>query len=101
MTLQNLAVTTDIRQTFDTVLDGQLVRLTVWWQPFDSHWYLSLEWQTGEKIASSRRLIEGQDALAGVVTPFRGSLVVHGLGDEEFGVDSWGISHQLIFDSEG
>ena len=100
MALQRVPVTTDIRQTFDTALDGQLVRFTVWWQPFDSQWYMSLEYQTGERIISGRRLIVGQDVLAGVVSSFHGSLVVDGISDT-IGVESWNVTHDLIYDSEG
>ena len=100
MTLQKIPVSNDLRQTFDTALGDQLVRFTVWWQPFDSSWYLSLAWQTGANILTGRRLVVEQNVLAGIVTTFNGSIVVHGI-EEEIGREAWDVTHEIIFDSEG
>ena len=100
MTLQNIDISNDVRQTLDTVLAEQLVRFDVWWQPFDEHWYLSLSWQTGVRVISGVRLVTGADLLTGIVSDFSGSLRVYGAFDSiPFG--AWGVSHQLLFDSEG
>ena len=80
-------------------MDRQLVRLTVWWQPYDRNWYLSLAYQTGAGIISGRRLITGQNVMAGVVSEFHGSIVVYGL-DDEIGLGAWEVSHELLYDSE-
>ena len=99
MALLSVPVSSDVRQTFDTVLAGQLVRFSVWWQPLDGHWYLSLAWQTDVRIISGVRMVTGVNLLSGLVSDFVGSLVVYGLNDQ-IGRDAWGVTHELIFDSE-
>lgn len=100
MTLQRVPVTNDARQTFDCALDGQLVRLSVWFQPYDAAWYLSLAYQTGTKIVSGRRLATDQNILAGVVSDFHGSITPVGI-EATIGRRAWDITHEIIYDSEG
>ena len=44
------------RQQMEILADGKLMRITVWWQPNDSSWYLSLETPPGTLVIAGRRI---------------------------------------------
>lgn len=93
---QRIPLTRDARQTFRTILGGQSVRMTVFWQPMNEGWYVSLVGLDQEPIVSGLRLAVGSTPLRGVSTPtFQGSLIVVGPGP--LGRDAWAENNELIF----
>ena len=46
------------RQQFDVRLGARIARLTVWRQPSDGGWYISVERPVGTRLASGRRLVD-------------------------------------------
>ncbi|MDE2848200.1 MAG: hypothetical protein OXO51_15975 [Gemmatimonadota bacterium] len=88
------------RQTFRTILDGQNVRMTAWYQPLDEHWYLSILRLDRTPIISSVRLVPmGYPIRALIVADFTGDLIVEGAGD--MGPEAWTTTHRLIYLAEG
>jgi len=85
-----IRLTDDARQTFRTSLGGQSVRLTVWWQPSDERWYLSVD-----GIASGTRLVEGGWPLLGLNHGLGGEVYVYGPGEP--GRHAWVQTHSLLF----
>jgi len=83
-------LTTNARQTFTTRLAGKTFRLSVWWQPSDEHWYLSVE-----GAAEGVRLVEAGMPLAGLRPSIGGQLYVVGAGEP--GRHAWGQTHQMVF----
>ena len=94
--MQEIPLTNDARSTFRTTLGGQNVRLRLWWQPTDAHWYLSLAWLDGRGIVSGVRLVAGGNALRGIVSDFVGSITVTGEGGGP-GRNAWGQTHRLVY----
>ena len=97
---QRIPLTTRARETFRTILDGQPVRITVWWQPLDASWYMSLTKATiaREPIVTGVRLLGQGVPLAGQALNFKGQFYVEGLGDP--GREAWGSTHKLLYLSE-
>ena len=95
---QVVALTNDARQTFRTVLGGQSVRVTAWWQPLDEYWYMSLSRMNGAPIISAVRLVESGRPLSGQLLEFSGQLIVDGRGDP--GREAWTSGHRLIYVNE-
>ena len=96
--MQSVLLTTAPRQTFDTVLDGQTVTMTVWWQPLDGSWYLSVTDATGAKVASGRRMAVGVRLIR--AAGFTGDLAVasnQAGNTDEVGREGWGDSHTLFY----
>ena len=94
-------------QSFETVLAGQHITMTVWWQPgpVDGNWYFSLALQSGEYSIRSRRIVPGCDLLAGLSPGFTGLLFCVRLlpfSDEYPGEPSesgpWGVTHRLAYE---
>ena len=96
--MQNIPLTNDARQTFRTILGGQSVRVTAWWQPFDKYWYVSLAWLDGRGISSSMRLVEGGRPLRAIVNDFKGGLLVTGSGVPRR--NSFTEKHRLVYLTE-
>lgn len=97
---QVIALTDDARQTFRTVLDGQSIRITAWWQPSTEAWYATLQFVGGDYIASGLRLTARSLILEDFVSDFRGCLWVD--GDGEPGRHAWSAgSHRLLFLAAG
>ena len=90
-----IPLTGDARSEFRIVLGGQSVRITVWWQPSDGHWYFSLAWVDGRPIVSGVRIVRTSNLLIGHVSDFRGRL--HVLGEGDPGRDAWGRTHRLLY----
>lgn len=80
---QAIPLTHDARQTFRSILGGQSVRLTVWWQPLTGGWYVSLRFTDGRPIAAGLRLCAGALPLRGYVTDFAGGLYLDGDGEPD------------------
>lgn len=85
------------RESFRTILDGQSVRVTKWYQPTDQSWYMSLNDvdEVRTPIATGIRLVEHGVPLAAQDLKFRGQLLVDGVGD--VGRGSWGSTHNLLY----
>ena len=71
-----IPLTRDARQRLTVSLDGQLVTLTVWWQPLTVAWYVSVALAqtpvvSGRQIAPGQLLVNRPDAFVGdlVVVP--------------------------------
>lgn len=92
---QEIPITNDARLTFRTVLGGQNVRLRFWWQQSDENWYMSIHFVTGTAIVSGYRLVESTNILEGLVTDFKGRIVVAGKGTP--GRTAWGSTHRLFY----
>ena len=92
---QVIEVGDSVRETFRTILGGQNVRLTLWWQPFDAHWYLSLAWLDRRAIVSGVRLVENATPLLDVQGSFQGQLFVSGVGVP--GRRAWTSTHVLFY----
>ena len=93
---QQVILTDDARQTFRTVLDGQSVRVTVWWQPDDESWYISLAWLDRRPIVSGVRLVSGGFPLRRVETDFLGELYVSGPNTEPMR-EAWSTTHEVLY----
>ena len=92
---QALTLTTDARQTFRTVLGSQSVRVTLWWQPDDATWYVTLAFLDGQPIVTGRRLVSGGRVLQDLVTDFVGDLVTVGAGEP--GREAWDGTHKVLY----
>ena len=87
-----------VRETFRTILGGQNIRFSRWYQPLDQNWYMSLRLSDVARtpIATGRRLLGRTVPLAGQVIPkFQGQFYVDGIGDPTR--DSWGTTHRLLY----
>ena len=93
--MQQIPVTGDARQTFRTRLGGQNVRLTVWWQPLDAHWYLAVAASDGARILGAARLVDDGRPMQGQTLDFDGEVFVDGIGTPER--DAWTTGHRLVY----
>ena len=96
---QHIPLTNDARQTFRTVLAGQPVRINVWWQSLDKHWYFSLLRPNREVIISAVRLNEQRRPMRAFVTDFKGEILVDGEGAPRR--IAWTTGHRLIYIAQG
>ena len=62
------------RQSFILRLGEVDVRVTVWWQPTDGHWYATLEVPVNTVVVSGRRLVVGSGLLDRVSDVLGGNL---------------------------
>ena len=92
---QQIILTDDARQSFRTIVGGQGVRITAWWNVVDGRWYLTLSRLDRTVIAAGLRLVEGGRPLRGVMTDFAGELIVDGMGEP--GRHAWAGSHRLLY----
>ena len=93
---QRIPLTRTGRQTFRTILGGQSVRLSTFYQPLSQSWYASLAGLDQRPIVSSMRLGEGSSPMQGrVLSGFVGELVVAGTGDPER--EAWQENNDLIY----
>ena len=90
------------RQSLKVTLDGQIVIFTVWWQPFDKHWYATIE-TFYVVLARSRRLQANIDLLSGISVTFDGVLSVLQQGEVEQipgpSENPWGRTHSLVWEA--
>ena len=96
--MQSIPLTDSPRQTFDVTLGGQTVGLTIWWQPLDSSWYLSMRDSAGDPIAAGRRM--ALDVRLVRSRNFEGDLAVVGIDPattEEVGRMGWTETHGLYY----
>ena len=74
---QVIPLTADPRQSFRTILAGQNVRVTCWWQPLDQHWYMSILRLDRTAIITGVRLVpQGYPIRSLVASDFTGDLIV-------------------------
>lgn len=92
---RQILLSDDPRQTFRTILGGQSVRVRAWWQPFDSAWYLTLQFTDGRGICSGVRLVEGGRPLDDDIGDFVGGIAVVGVGEP--GRTAWTSTHRLVY----
>ena len=70
------------RQSLILRLPAVDVRVTVWWQPFDEHWYGSLEVPVGTRVVSGRRLVVGSGLVDRLSDVLDGNIVCRALAEE-------------------
>ena len=87
------------RQSVILRLSDQDCRLRLWWQPYDSAWYASLEIPTGTVHVQSVRLASGSSLLERVVNPLAGDLTVRKLAPNagEPMRNAWDNTHELLW----
>ena len=96
--MQLIPLTDSPRQSFDAVLGGQTVTITVWWQPLSESWYLSLADRDGASIASGRRMAVGVRLIRAAGLDGDLAVVPARDGDvAEVGRMGWGVTHSLYF----
>ena len=54
--MQNIPLTDTPRQAITTLLGGQRVTLSVWWQPLSEAWYVTLDFGD-DRVATARQVI--------------------------------------------
>ena len=85
------------RQSLQTTLGSQDVKLTVFYQQSDGHWYMTVESPSGSVVASSRRLLAGANVLP-PYSDFVGNFTVESLRDEDaMNSAPWGDTHALAW----
>lgn len=100
---QQIPATHAGRQTFITILGAQEVRISLWWQPNDSAWYMTLEHPVGTPIVVGRRIMFESGILSGVSSDFVGNIHPRSLTEDasEPGLRAWGTTHILVYDPRG
>ena len=89
------------RQSLLVTLAEQDVRLTVWWQPADRHWYGSMEYPAGTPLVSGRRIVLDSPLIGAQARRFVGDLYCRAIAQSaEPGREPWGNTHRLIYESE-
>jgi len=95
-------VTNDARQTFTTTLEGQNVRLTIWYQDDGTGWYITISIVGGEDIVNSARLNSSTPVLFPILSEFAGDFVpvpaVEDIG--ELGRNPWDNTYDLVYFTE-
>ena len=97
---QRIPLTNNTRQEILTSLDGQAVKVTVWYQRIGAAWYLSLDLGDGTAIARGRQVAPGVRLIRNPA--FAGDLTVIPAqeGDtRDLGVDGW-TTHRLDYLTE-
>lgn len=94
-----IPIVPNTNQRLTCVLDGQEISLRLWWQPSDTGWYATMEFPRGTPLVRGRRISLYSGLLDYLVTPFRGNIYCIEItgGFTEPSLDSWGISHQLVW----
>ncbi len=95
----NIAVSNDARQEFTTRLNGQQVRLSIWYQDAGAGWYMSIESPFGTPITTGARLNASVPVLAGLLTSFVGDIIPISFTTPaiEPGRQAWGDTHRLVY----
>ena len=87
------------RQSLLVTLDEQDVRLTVWYQPSDAHWYGTLEHPSGTPLVAGRRIALDSPLVGSQARRFRGDFYCRAIADVvEPGRAPWGETHRLIYE---
>lgn len=94
--MQTIPVTNDARQTFTTVLDGQEVRILLW---YADAWYISLSYVGGVDIVNGARLNCSTPLMQSILTPFIGDIIPVPSASETsvLGRNAWGTTHILSY----
>lgn len=80
------------RQSLTCTLGDSLHKVTVWQQPSDKGWYISIEKPPGTALAQGRRITLGEAFSGGF------KCVSLSAAASEPGDDPWGATHALIYD---
>ena len=98
--MQLLNISSAARQSFTTVLDGQTVKMALWWQPSDKGWYASVEFPVGVALALGRRVVLDEPIIEARPVGFLGEIYCRKLIPEDTppGRDAWGHTHQLVYE---
>ena len=92
------------RQSLTVLLDTQEVRLEVWRQPSDSHWYASVWHPIETLVRAGHKLLPYRPVFARVPRELRGDLVVlpiAGADSDRLGTTPWELTHRLVWTDEG
>ena len=97
--MQVVPITNDARQTFTTIVNGQLLKVTAWYQTVGAGWFVTLEMPDSEVLVQGARLNSQTPVLYGLVNGFNGDLVPTPIKSpyEEIPRQAWGITHQLLY----
>lgn len=92
-----IPVTNSPRQSLTVVLDGQEMAISIWYQPSDEGWYISVEHPVATPAVTGRRLNSGTSVFADLLSPIRGD--IHVVGPDDMGDAPWGDegTHHLIW----
>ena len=94
---QRIALAPNTRQELLTTLEGQAVKVTIWYQRIGAAWYLSLDLGDGTSIARGRQIAPGVCLIRNPA--FAGDLVVFPSqeGDtRDPGINAW-TTHRLYY----
>ena len=92
---QRIPLSLDVNQTFRTILGGQSVRVSSWYQPLDESWYTTLSNLDRTPISASMRLLEQGRPMRGYVGDFNGELYI--MGTTEVSRESLGETNSLVY----
>lgn len=97
--MQLIPVTNDARQTFTTVLNGQEIRITMWYQTIGGGWYISLAFVNGTSITNGARLNCSNNVMRSVLSDFVGGIVPVPAAVETsvIGRNGWNATHTLNY----
>jgi len=97
--MDTIPVSNEFNQSFKTVLNGQAVKFTIWYQDIGAGWHCTMEFQDGTGIISGARLNSGSPMLFNTVSDFEGDIVpVPTIAPYyELGRQPWGETHILTF----
>ena len=100
MTTIQIPMIDTARQSLVVTLGGQEVKLTVWWQPSDGHWYGTLEVPPGVPVVKGRRLVLDAPMVDSPSVGFRGEIYLRRLldSDAEPGNEAWDSTHALTYE---
>ena len=100
MTTIQIPMIDTARQSLVVTLGGQEVKLTVWWQPSDGHWYGTLEVPPGVPVVKGRRLVLDAPMIDSPSVDFEGEIFLRRLLDtnDEPGNDAWDSTHTLTYE---
>lgn len=90
------------RQAFATVVGGQDIRVTLWYQPRDKSWYASIEFPVGAPLISGRRVVLDGPLIGARPSSFAGDIFCRALSADvgEPGPEPWGATHQLVYEPQ-
>lgn len=97
--MQIIPITNDAQQVFTTVLNGQAVRISAWFQTIGNGWYLSVDMIDGTPIIEGTRVNSQSPVFHGLVTEFLGDIIAVPI-DTPFVEpvrDAWGVTHNLVY----
>lgn len=97
--MQIIPVIQSFNQSFQTLLNGQDVKFTIWYQDIGEGWFCSIEFADGTKIISGARLNSGSPLLQSTVSDFEGDIVpVPTIAPYyELGREPWNTTHILTY----